>query len=222
MDYKTTTNHFVSKAKIAVKQLHGLFYKAKICSLDIKLRLFESLVRSVLMYCFQVWGVFTAHSFDVFHNHFLKQLMSLPRFTPNWFIKLETQCKRIEVSYIKNICNFLSKIMCRVRDSLIYQCFNELRKSECKTKMKYNWYRGVNDLFKKYDISHVLNYCTAEEFNVFQFRSEVSITISKLSSMSSTLLSEDTNRMNSSNSMSFYKLLRTHVTTDEFYNTTNN
>jgi hypothetical protein len=218
MDYKNTTKHFVTKSKIAENQLHGLFHKSKISSLDTKLRLFESLVKSILMYCSHLWGIFSIHSFDVFYNDFLKRMLSLPRFTPNWFVRIETQCKRIESSYVKNVLYFLSKILCRDRNSLIYQCYNELRKSAAKVKMKWNWFRGLHNLLTQYNISHLLQNCD-NNFDVLEFRRDVSIAMEQLSN---TLITLDIDRMNSSLSNPLYKSLRTHVKVDNFYNNTLN
>jgi hypothetical protein len=152
--------------------MHHTTFRTK--SQNCKLRLFESLVKSVLMYCSLVWGVFTAHSFEVFYNDFPKYMLSLPRFTPNWFVHLETQCKRIEISYVKNIALFLCKIMSREKSSLIFQCFNELRKTESKLKMKWS------NLFSKHNTSHLLELNAEDQFDVSFFKSQLNSSLSEI------------------------------------------
>jgi hypothetical protein len=57
MNYKQTVNDFINKGRTAEKSLFDLFSRANINSLESRLTLFESLVKSVLLYCSHVWGL---------------------------------------------------------------------------------------------------------------------------------------------------------------------
>jgi len=57
IDYNEMCNNFVNKALVAEKNLFSLFYKSKIKTLDSRIKLFDSMVKSVLMYCSNIWDI---------------------------------------------------------------------------------------------------------------------------------------------------------------------
>jgi hypothetical protein len=94
MNYKQTVNAFINKSRTAGKYLFDLFARANINSLESRLTLFESLVKSVLLYCSHVWGLKGINDIIGLYVSFLRRLLRMPRYTPHWFLMLESQCKK--------------------------------------------------------------------------------------------------------------------------------
>jgi hypothetical protein len=84
--------------------------------------------------------------------------------------------------------------------------------------MKWNWYRGLSNLFSKH-ISYLFELNAEDRFDVSFFKSQLN---SFLSEMSSNLMSTDISRMTFSKNNPVYKTLRTHIKLDDFYNCTLN
>lgn len=152
MNYGEICNSFLMKAKQAENQLFGLFYKANITTLETRLQLFDSLTKSVLLYCSHIWGLGTLDKLITFQAKFLRKLFYLPNYTPLWFLRIKTNCYPIQLCVIKNAMNFVLKILRRPESSAMRQTLNNLIKtSVCtKAKMKYNWYRDLTDFLGKY------------------------------------------------------------------------
>jgi len=149
MNYEHVGNHFIQKGKKALGNLTSVFKRAKINTIGTRICLFNSLVKSVTMYCSNIWGVTQLNTIERFHNDFLKQLFWLPRFTPNWFVRLETKCDSIVTSVIKNIVTYCIKIF-RKPNTLIKACFDQLKLKHFSNCNKYNWYTDVDNIMRKY------------------------------------------------------------------------
>jgi hypothetical protein len=151
MNYARTADHFISKGKCAERELFSLFYRANIHNLDSRLALFESLVKSVVMHCYHIWGVNFIEQLKRFSMGFLRRLFRLPLYTPRWFLLLESSCKRVELSLVKNILSFWLKIMQKPRDSLMYYCYEFLLSRKEDNRMKFNWCRDVMVVLEEYE-----------------------------------------------------------------------
>jgi hypothetical protein len=120
------------------------------------LKLFDSLVKSVVMYCSHIWGIAFPEKFKAFQCSYLRQIFKLPSYTPHWFLFLESMCTRIEISLLKNTLNFYVKLISKPRFSLMYECLDFLKMSESKSCMKLNWFRDLKTLLAKYELTDLL------------------------------------------------------------------
>jgi hypothetical protein len=111
MKYAQTADDFVSKGLQAQRELFNLYYEAKINNLETRLYLFDCLVKSVLLYCSHIWGVSVIHKFKMFQMQFRRRMFKLPSYTQHWFLMLESYSKYIEISFLKNILFFWTKIL---------------------------------------------------------------------------------------------------------------
>jgi hypothetical protein len=134
MSYSQISDNYVPKGMQAQRALCGLFFKAYIKNLDVRLYLFECLVKSVLFYCCQIWGVSLLHGMKSFQIQFLR-LFRLPKYLQIWFLMLESQSKSIHVSFLKNLLFFVTKIMSRPKDSIIRKCFDYMKSSVSKVRV---------------------------------------------------------------------------------------
>jgi hypothetical protein len=88
MNFAKIADEFIVRGKRAQRELFQLFYKANINNLDVRLKLFDSLVKSVVMYCSHIWGIALTEKFKAFQCSYLRQIFKLPSYTPHWFLFL--------------------------------------------------------------------------------------------------------------------------------------
>ena len=74
--------------KQATKAMYGIFRKARRLDLpvDIQLKLFDSLVLPILMYCCEVWGFEKLEDIEKVHLTFCKRILCVKNSTPNFMI----------------------------------------------------------------------------------------------------------------------------------------
>jgi hypothetical protein len=106
MDDKRTVCDIIAKSTVAEKQLYSVFYKAKIYNFDSRMKLFSSLIESILLYSSQPWAISKPHRLRIFQMSFLRKMFHLPDFVPTWFITLETNVTPIEVIFVKKSYSF--------------------------------------------------------------------------------------------------------------------
>ena len=128
---------FFTKAKNASAQLSSFAYCTKMNNFESHLTLFNSLVRSTLMYCTSVWGLNYIQEVETFRIGFLKKLFLLPKVTPAWFLRLELETGNSEIFFIKQIAKFWLRIILLDKESLVYKCYEAVKNLKCRT---YNWY----------------------------------------------------------------------------------
>jgi hypothetical protein len=87
---------------------------------------------------------------------FFKRTLSLPMYTPSWFVRLETDCTPVEYSLIKNFIHFWVRILKNPKSSIIRQCYDALKKGMNSPKMKLNWSNYYFELLKKYECENLL------------------------------------------------------------------
>jgi hypothetical protein len=87
---------------------------------------------------------------------------------------MESHSHPIELSFVKNILFFWTKIMARNKLSLIRKCYDYLQTSQCNPKMKLNWFRDVRTLLESYNCAHFLDILELNEaVNVAAVRKEI-------------------------------------------------
>lgn len=115
--------------------------------------------------------------------------------------------------------NFVLKILRRSENSAMRQVLHNLIKTSTytKRKMKYNWYRDLNDFLKKYECDGLFIFdpinVNAEAISTLKFN------INKIVEMiRNKIVEEDVIRMQSSNSLSHFKYIKSHVKVEGFLN----
>jgi hypothetical protein len=74
------------------------------------MKLYHTLVKSLLTYCSSLWGIDRIDKLEVFQNNFPRRLLNLPKKSPNWYGRLETNCNSIEVEFVKNVLRFWKRL----------------------------------------------------------------------------------------------------------------
>lgn len=210
LDYNKTCNHFMGRANGGVNSLFSMFYRSKIKTLSSRIKLFDSLIRSVVMYCATIWGVECMNKFNVLQTKFLRRLFQLPQKTPNWFLRIEAYVKSLESVLIKNIVYFYARIMKKPENSLIKQCYLVLKYSSSDVKMKHNWYKSIKAELVKYGICDALSIANDETDSI---HAKIKPYVRKIFEYA---VNKDVESMQASTSMTEYVQIRTHYIREPF------
>jgi len=81
------------KAKNCLNATWKGFLNKKSITLSSKYKLFQSVCRSVQTYAAQVWGFCHFEEIDQLQRFFMKRILKLPDFTPNYALALETKAE---------------------------------------------------------------------------------------------------------------------------------
>lgn len=94
--------YFSLKAKVAEDALFKLFYRSKMRTFGCRIRLFNSMVRSVLLYCSPLWGITEIENLERVQVDFLRKTLGLPKYCPHWLVRLETETPSLKAFFIKS------------------------------------------------------------------------------------------------------------------------
>jgi hypothetical protein len=209
-------SQFLKKAKNAENLLFNVMWRSKIRTFASRIKLYHSLVKSMLTYCSPIWCINHVEKLEIFQNNFIRRLLNLPRKSPNWYGRLETNCNSIEVSYLKNLLYFWVRLISRPKESLLYVCYKQLRVQCENSRMKHNWYRSLRDLLVKWDCQDILDIeLSSENIEYLNIRSRISCLVSKIETKSKQL---DIIKMQESTSMPYYLTIKTHCKTEDYLN----
>lgn len=106
--------HFRAKlhdAKMAINcNWKGLLGKKNVAT-SVKYKLFETVVRSIMCYAAQVWGVVQYDDVEKLLRYFLKKIFRLPENTPTYMLHLETGLPPLFLYTLKLHFSYIRKIM---------------------------------------------------------------------------------------------------------------
>jgi hypothetical protein len=208
--------HFLKKAKSGENHVFNVMWRCNMKTLDSRMKLYYTLVKSLLTYCSSIWGIDHIDKLEVFQNNFLRRLLNLPKKSPNWYGRLETNSHSIEVDFVKNVLHFWKRLFCRPRNSLIYECYLQLRNQCDNPNMKFNWYRSFRSLLINWNCTDILEIeSTAEESNYLCVKSRISALIDQIRTHSQQL---DIIKMQSSSSIPMFQQIKTHCKTEQYLN----
>jgi hypothetical protein len=127
MNFRKAKNHFFRKAELAINDLRGLIYKSRMNNLDSIMALYNSLVRSILMYCAPVWGLKFSREFEKLRMKFLKSVFKVPITTPDWILRLELDLRDSRIFFLKTCLQFWIRIWNKKENSLVYRAYESLK-----------------------------------------------------------------------------------------------
>ncbi len=215
LSFVTAKESFFAKATIAAANLQSIIFRSKMNNFTSQLVLFNSLVRSTLSYCSEVWGIKYSTDFEKFRIRFLKKLFLLPKMTPEWFIRLELNIGSSEIFYIKSLLNFWARLISMNKNSLIYKCYESIQLSKGKSKKsrKQNWYQQLKGLLLKWNINSLLELEKRENITYRQVIKEIKIVLDQIEGDN---ISNDIENMNRSNFFSSYSKTKTHIKKESY------
>jgi hypothetical protein len=156
LNFSESSKVFFNKAQLAENQISNIAYRGNIRTLNSRLKLFDSLVKSVLLYSCPVWGSHVTEQLVVFQNKFIRKLFYLPQRVPGWLLRLETNSVSIEVTVLKHVLKFIQKIALRHSNSLLKDCFDTISRFAVRSAFKNNWFTSTCNLLRKWKCENLL------------------------------------------------------------------
>ena len=117
---------------------------------DMKLNLFDSLVKSVICYGCEIWGFCEAKKLEIFYLKFLKLTLNVRKTTPTCFIYRECNVCTLFVTRVLRIVKYWIKVVSLNEQSPVKILYNTaLELNEVSEIPVSNWIADVkNTLFK--------------------------------------------------------------------------
>ncbi|XP_023227768.1 uncharacterized protein LOC111628251 [Centruroides sculpturatus] len=141
----------LSKAKIAINNLIGLFCKAKMKNIRIHFQLFNSIVMNSMGYATPIWSMEKFNDFEKIQNIFIRKIFQLEYNIPGSALRLETHRFRINTILIKRYLKFLLKII-KAEDITTKLLFLLHHKSR-ETDLRRSWIIQLSKIVNKYGFS---------------------------------------------------------------------
>jgi hypothetical protein len=112
-------------AKFSINSLYCLLNK-NINTIKPKLKLFDTISKAIVCYGAQVWGGFRCNDVETAQLFFLKKLLRLPFWTPNYIVLLETGRHSLFITTLRLHFNFIIKILLSPTSKIVYKCLQSL------------------------------------------------------------------------------------------------
>ncbi|UYV65011.1 hypothetical protein LAZ67_3002812 [Cordylochernes scorpioides] len=126
----TTThpaNYFKGKALTAINATYPILIKSKAKSINLSIKLFDTIVRAVLMYAAPLWATEHKDLLDNIQDIFIRRFLNLLRYTPGYLIRLETGRISLSVTALKLTLKYWLRVLNMSSDRLPRICFNRTR-----------------------------------------------------------------------------------------------
>ncbi|UYV69461.1 hypothetical protein LAZ67_6003664 [Cordylochernes scorpioides] len=126
----TTThpaNYFKGKALTAINATHPILIKSKAKSINLSIKLFDTIVRAVLMYAAPLWATEHKDLLDSIQDIFIRRSLNLPGYTPGYINRLETGRISLSVTALKLTLKYWLRVLNMSSDRLPRICFNRTR-----------------------------------------------------------------------------------------------
>lgn len=119
----------VKSAKLAINSVWSKFLDSRKVPLSSKLMCYNSIIKSIVCYCSQVWGFNASNTVESAQTCFIKKLFRLPQNTPNYVLYLETYFSKIYFHTALININYLIKLLSlpahRLPNVLVKQLINK-------------------------------------------------------------------------------------------------
>ncbi|UYV68467.1 hypothetical protein LAZ67_5004401 [Cordylochernes scorpioides] len=145
----TTThpaNYFKGKALTAINATHPILIKSKAKSINLSTKLFDTIVRAVLMYAAPLWATEHKDLLDSIQDIFIRRFLNLPRYTPGYLIRLETGRISLSVTALKLTLKYWLRVLNMSSDRLPRICFNRTRELSNASGTPIGFIKKLNNL----------------------------------------------------------------------------
>ncbi|UYV66455.1 hypothetical protein LAZ67_4001735 [Cordylochernes scorpioides] len=115
------------KALTAINATHPILIKSKAKSINLSIKLFDAIVRAVLMYADPLWATEHKDLLDSIQDIFIRRFLNLPRYTPGYIIRLETGRISLSATALKLTLKYWLRVLNMSSDRLPRICFNRTR-----------------------------------------------------------------------------------------------
>ncbi|KAI5743687.1 hypothetical protein M8J77_021086 [Diaphorina citri] len=155
--FSENVKKFINKTMGAISTVNSLWARTKTYNWEANKIVYNSVIKSILLYGAEVWGVRYLEELEKPQVKYLKSLLYLPRNTPNYIVRKETGMSKMGQEIIKRAINWLINIKEMEEKRLPKICFLKLQEMAVAnpTATKYNWVAQVRQIFTKLDCLEV-------------------------------------------------------------------
>lgn len=109
------------------------------------------MVTSVAFNSIQVWGIRYFSDIEKIQTTFYKKLLLLPKCTPGYGVRMETNSSHLLVRIFKLILNWIEKILEMSQERYPRISFERLRNLSMRksTNLKFNWASQIDIMFER-------------------------------------------------------------------------
>lgn len=163
----------VAKSKLATGAAVRILARARSDSWESKLKLYHSLVTSVLLYAAPIWGLRYTDTLEKAQSDYFKRLLLLPTNTTNCALRLELGIAKIALWVLKLAWAWVIKLLAMPDHRLPRRCFNRpllaFRRGNGRgSDSKYNWIAQMDSFLSKIELSHMWNSLDAAYWSSMQ------------------------------------------------------
>lgn len=152
----------ISKANKAVGTTRQLLYSVNPNTLHPATKLFNSIVKSTLLYASEIWADGYNDMLEPVQAMYFKSILGWSNKTPDYIVRLELSLTKLEVEVLKRKLNWWSKLLKMSVNRLLYKCYQMmLTKHRLNpNSSNLNWVSrlhstfqdlGFNDIFEAQD-----------------------------------------------------------------------
>ena len=145
----------ITKAHMASGKVLSTLSACKSDTWLTKMTLFNSLVKSILLYASEIWAPDYFDDVEVVQSKFLKSLLHLPINTPHYMIRYEFERLPLKYNIDKAIIEWWIKLLSMNNDRLPRRCYNAIYNHVENDGLQYTWVYSVKKLLfdlNKYDL----------------------------------------------------------------------
>ena len=124
--FENNVQKVIRKAKAAISATISLIYSLKIDSWEVYLKLFDSLVNSLLQFASPVYSIRYLDELEKIQLLFFKRLLNLPQCTPSYAVRVELGIFHIGANVFKQTLNCMIKVLQMPKCRYPRICFEKL------------------------------------------------------------------------------------------------
>ncbi|UYV63995.1 hypothetical protein LAZ67_2006278 [Cordylochernes scorpioides] len=190
---------YKAKANTAINATIRLIKKKKINSLKVALNLFDSVIKSILLYAAPVWAWDNTDIIDQLQNTFIKNFLNLPRYIPGYIVRLETGRISLTFTMIKLILKYFIRLQKMEDNRLPKLCWNRLKEISLMTKKPIGFCKNIMD---------IINHCGLTWLNYRLNYDDIQIELPNILKIKiEQLLQQDLAKLSLTKTYSNYRLL---------------
>jgi Reverse transcriptase (RNA-dependent DNA polymerase)/Endonuclease-reverse transcriptase len=155
--FTTAVSNLSKKANSSIATVWGILTNSKMKNWESRMKIFNSISMSVLLYSSSVWSPRFLQEIEKFRIAFLKKLLKLPKCTPAYLVRLETGEDNLEYKMMIFCIRLWIKILKMPDERLPKICLKALiaRDNHPNNVLKYNWATQIRMWLAKYNYEHL-------------------------------------------------------------------
>ncbi|XP_039278830.1 uncharacterized protein LOC120350282 [Nilaparvata lugens] len=118
-------------------------------------KLFDAMVRSVLLYSSELWALRYWQQLEVIQTKFIKSSFYWPIRTPGYVVRLETGRHHLVYNIFKSAFNWWLRILNMCDNRAPKMCFRRLLATDANENKKYNWASQMKEFFEDIGYGHI-------------------------------------------------------------------